>query len=247
VPHGSIQVILANSPAGNLTITGQPVRFEFKVKSATTQADTYTVSVLPATGWPRIVVNSAGNPIPNNKVPIPPAPSETSIFVDVTVQAGSSGLQLRVTSDSNPTEIDQLSNLFTLTQGQPAPLGEDKIQFHVSTIINGIIDPASGAINIIRTQKCTITVQVTNNTGQSPPPPGFTLGVTKNLETPPGTWTLNYKGDPTTPIPSGGFVSEPLEVTPGLTATSVQLQFTASATIGGSTVSSTLTIACAAV
>ncbi|HZD94656.1 MAG TPA: hypothetical protein VE133_10410, partial [Candidatus Sulfotelmatobacter sp.] len=242
VPHGSIQVILANSPAGILNL-GQVARFEFKVKSATTVAGVYTASVLPQAGWPRIVVDSAGNPIPNNKIPIGPSPSVVSVFVDVTVQAGSSGLQLRLTSDTNPAEIDQTSNVFTLTQGQPAPLGEDKVQFRVSNVVNGSTDPASGAITITRTQKCTVTVQVTNNTGTSAT---FALALAKTAETPAATWTVLYKGDPSIPIPNGGFVSEQMDITPGATATSVQLQFTASATINGSPVTAQLIIPCAA-
>jgi hypothetical protein len=241
VPHGSIQVILANSPAGVLSL-GQVARFEFKIKSATTVAGVYTASILPQAGWPRIVVDSAGNPIPNNKIPIGPSPSVVSVFVDVTVQAGSSGLQLRLTSDTNPAEIDQTSNVFTLTQGQPAPLGEDKIQFRVSNVSNGSIDPSSGAISITRTQKSTITVQVTNNTGQSAT---FALALAKNAETPAGTWTATYKGDASIPIPNGGFVSEQMDITPSGTATSVQLQFTASATISGSPVTAQLIIPCA--
>ena len=53
-------------------------------------------------------------------------------------------LQLRVTSDSNPAEIDQLSNLFTLTQGAPAPLGENKVQFRIGESFPGDVDPATG-------------------------------------------------------------------------------------------------------
>jgi hypothetical protein len=237
LPRGTITVFLAKSPLGNLT-SGQPAVFEFHVRSATTLADTYTVAILPDAGWPRTVVDSGGvNPIPNNKVPIGPTPAVVPIFVNVTVQTGSSGLQLRVTSDHNPDEISQTSNLFTLNEGQPAPPGEEKIQFSIGpALVNGTKDPTTGAINISRTKTCTLSVQVFNNTGQSAT---FTLGIAKlaGTETPAGSWTANYNGDPTAPINAGQFATEAMAVTPAANATSVQIIFTASATILGSTVS----------
>jgi hypothetical protein len=234
LPRGAITVFLANSPPGNLT-NGALVRFEFRVRSATTLADTYTVNVLPSTGWPRTVVDSAGNAIPNNKVPIGPAPSEVPILVNVSVQPGSSGLQLRVTSDSNPDEIIQTSNLFTLNEGQPAPPGEEKIQFNVlPNIVNGTKDPTTGAINVSRTKTCTLQVQVVNNSGQDGT---FNLGIAKQSELPVGAWNAVYNGDPVTPINNGQFATEPMAITPAANAVSVQIVFTASATIQGSTVS----------
>jgi hypothetical protein len=234
IPRGAITVFLANSPPGNLT-TCALVRFEFHVRSATTLADTYTVNILPAAGWPRSVVDAAGSPIPNNKIPIGPAPAQVPIFVDVTVQTGSSGLQLRVTSDSNPDEITQTSNLFTLTAGQPAPPGEEKIQFNVlPNIVNGTRDPITGAINVSRTRTCTLQVQVFNNTGQ---PGSFNLGIAKQAEVAAGSWNAVYNGDPVTPIDNGQFADEPIAITPATNAVSVQIVFTASATIQGSTVS----------
>jgi hypothetical protein len=234
VPRGAITVFLANSPPGNLN-TGALARFEFHVRSATTLADTYTVTMLPAGGWPRMVVDTGGNPIPNNKVSIGPAPAEVPIFVNVTVQSGSSGLQLQVTSDANPDEITQTSNLFNLTAGQPAPPGEEKIQFSVApNIVNGTKDPATGAINVSRTKTCSLQVQVFNNSGQNAT---FSMSIAKQSETAAGSWSAVYNGDAQTPIPNGGFVPEPMAITPATNAVAVQIVFTAQATIQGSTVS----------
>jgi hypothetical protein len=242
IPHGGLQILLVTTPAGILT-TGQTVTFGFQVTSFTTLADTYTVSILPQAGWPRTVVNAGGIPIANNKVAIPASPSQATIFINVTVQAGSSGLQIRVTSDSNPTEIDQLSNSFTLTQGQPAPLGENKILFRLSITSGGTIDPQSGNVDITRGKQCLLSVQVINNTGTDAT---FALSLAKSGETPANSWTVNYDGDASVPIPNGKFVSEPMDITPGAGAVSVQLQFTASTTIAGSLTSAQLVIGCAA-
>lgn len=245
IPRGAITVFLSKSPPGNLT-TNQIVQFEFHVRSATTLAGTYTVDVLPHdTGWPRSVVDSTGNPIPNNSVPIGPAPAVVPILVNVTVQTGSSGLQLKVTSDTNPDEISQTSNLFTLTAGQPAPPGEDKVQFDLApNIVNGTKDPVTGVINVSRTKTCTVPIQVFNNTGQSAQ---FALGIAKQNEIAAGSWTEHYTGDASTPINNGSLVTETFTVNPAANAVSVQIVFTATATIQGSTVSGQFVIPFAAV
>ena len=166
------------------------------------------------------------------------------IFVNVTVQAGSSGLQLRVTSDANPDEVTQTSNLFTLNAGQPAPPAEEKIQFNTATITNGTRDP-TGTITVSRNTLCIINVQVINNSGQNA---SFNLSMAKQAENPANAWTALYSGNAIEPINAGQ--TSPLEqirVTPSGTAVSVQIVFTASATILGSTVSSQLIIQFAAV
>jgi Family of unknown function (DUF6519) len=236
IPRGAITVFLANSPPGNLTPGPNPVRFEFRVRSATTLADTYTVTVLPATGWPRLVVDAAGNPVPGNKVSIGPQPAEVPIFVNVTVQAGTSGLQLQVMSDQNPDEINQTSSLFTLTAGQPAPLGEDKVQFNISpNIVNGTKDPATGAINIARGNTCTLTIQIVNNSGQNA---SFDLTAAKQNEVAANAWTLTPQFNTPMPINNGQSVQAQIRVLPqNAPAVSLQVLFTASATIQGSTVS----------
>jgi hypothetical protein len=244
VPRGAITVFLANSPPGNLT-PGTLVRFEFRVRSATTLADTYKVDVLPEGGWPRSVVDAGGNPFPGNKVPIGPAPAVVPIFINVSVQAGSSGLQLRVTSDANPEEITQMSSLFTLNAGQPAPPGEEKIQFNLlPNISNGTRDPATGAVNVQRTKICGLQFQVVNNAGQNGQ---FTIAIAKQNESPAGTWNAVYTGDSPVPINNGQFATESMTITPNNTAVSVLVAITASATIQGSNVSSQLVIPFAAV
>jgi hypothetical protein len=244
LPRGAITVFLNSSPPGILT-TGQLVRFEFHVRSATTLADSYKVDILPATGWPRMVVDSNGNAIPDNKVAIGPAPAEVPIFINVNVQDGSSGLQLRVTSDSNPNEVTQLSNVFTLTQGQPPPLGEQKIQFSLlPQIANGSKDPATGVINVQRLKTCSVLVQVVNSTGQSGT---FTLTTSKQAETPANSWNQAFNGDPILPLGNGQFASEGFSVTPNASAVSLQIVFSASATIQGTTVSGQFIIPFAAV
>lgn len=244
VPRGAITVFLGNSPPGNLVV-GSLVRFEFRVRSATTLADTYGVDILPDAGWPRMVVDQNGNPVPNNKVSIGPSPNVVSIFVNVTVQAGSSGLQLRVTSDKNPDELTQMSNLFTLTAGQPAPAGEDKLQFNLMpNIVNGTKDPTTGMINIQRTKTCGLQFQVVNNSGANGT---FAISIAKQSESPANSWTATYTGDPTTPIANGQFATESMTVMPAANAVAVQVVVTASATIQGTTVSGQFVIPFAAV
>ena len=245
LPRGAITVFLANSPPGVLT-PGALVRFEFRVRSATTLAGAYKVDILPETGWPRMVVDAAGNPVPGNKVSIGPSPSVVPIFVHVTVQTGTSQLRLRVASETNPDELTQTSNLFTLTAGQPAPAGEEKIQFNVMpNIVNGTRDPATGGIVVQRTKICGLQFQVVNNTGQSA---SFSIGIApKQNELPANAWTATYTGDATVTINNGGFVTEAMTVTPSPTAVSVEIIVTASATIQGSTVTGQLTIPFAAI
>ncbi len=238
-PHGSLQILLDTTPAGSLT-TGQIVQFGFQVTSKTTQADTYTVSILPQAGWPRVLVDAAGNPIANNKVAIPAAPAQVTLLVNATVQVGSSGLELRVTSQTNPAEIDQTSNAFTLTEGQNSPPGETKIQFRVKIQSGGTIDPVSGNVDVKLGQRCTFSVQVINNTGSDA---SFTLAETKTAETPVSQWTFVYAGDPNpVPITNASSVTETMQMTPSATAVSVQLVFSAMTTIGGSPISAQTTI-----
>jgi hypothetical protein len=243
IARGSIQVSYVNAPPGNLT-TGQIARFEFRVRSFTTQADSYTVTVLPPAGWPRVVVDSAGNPVPGNKVPIGPAGSETTIFVNVTVQTGSSDLQLRVVSDSNPAEIDQVTGLLTLTQGQPAPLGEDKIQFQLENPFRLTINPATGVATVSRPpapQPASIGVRIFNNTGQT-----ATFNVTVDVVpgTAVGTWTIALLGPAITPAIAHGASLRPggINITAGADAVSVQARYIVSTTIAGATVTSQIIV-----
>lgn len=239
IPHGSIQVFLAKSPPGNLTTGPVPARFEFRVRSFTTLADTYTVKILPETGWPRMVVDSLGNPIPNNKIPIGASGSETTIFIDVTVQTGSTNLQLRVTSDANPIEIDQLTGLFALTQNQPPPIGEDKVQLRIESgsLFQAILDPSSGTVSIKRTVTGSFEVRIFNNTGTQQ-----TFNVTISKQNEVGAWTAVYTGDSPVPINNNSSVLESVDITPAPGASSMQLQVTATTTIAGSPVTGQIVI-----
>lgn len=230
VPRGTIQVYLAKTPAGNL-LAGQVARFEFSVRSFTTVADTFTVKVMPDSGWPRMVVDNSGNPVPGNRVPIGASGSETTIFVDVTVQTGSSDLQLRVTSDANPNEIDQLTGLFKLSENAPAPVGEDKVQLHISTVSNGKHDANTGIVSIKRNVLGLIELRLFNNAGQNAT---FDLSLEKTNEV--GVWTAEFSGSPSLPVNSGASLPKVVKVTPKDDAVSLELIVKATTTISGSTV-----------
>jgi hypothetical protein len=230
IARGTIQVSYANAPPGNLTL-GQIARFEFRVRSFLTQADTCTVTILPQAGWPRVLVDGSGTPIPNNKVPVPASGAETTIFVNVTVQAGSSDLQLRVVSDSNPAEIDQISGLVSLTQGQPAPPGEDKVQFNIetpfqATIVNGIVNiPRAGP------QPGSIGIRIFNNTGQTAT---FTLAAAVVPGTAIGTWNVALAGPSTLPLANGANAKPGgIDVSVAGDSVSCQVRYTATTTIAG--------------
>jgi len=235
IARGTIQVTYANAPAGNL-IVGQLARFQFRVKSFATQADTYTVKILPVSGWPRFLVDPlTGNPIPNNQVPVPASGGETTLFVDVTVQAGSSGLQLQVTSNSNPAEIDQSSSLVTLTAGQPAPPTEDKVQFILeapfqATIVNGAVKVSKPPAP----QPGSVGVRIFNSTGQAAT---FALDVKVVPGTAVGTWNVALSG-PNSVILADGANARPggIDMTVAGDSVSCQVRYTATTTIAGSTV-----------
>ncbi len=237
IARGSIQVFLAQSPPGILIQRPEPYRFMFRAHSYTTLADTYTVTILPEVGWQRRVVDVFGTPIPNNRISIGPDGSETEIFIDVIVQSGSSGLQLRVTSDSNPTEIDQLTGLFTLTEGQPAPIGQDKVQIRIESVYNAILDTTTGVVSIQRSETGSIQVRIFNNTGQQQT---FDVVIAKENEL--GTWDAIYTGDTPVPINNNASVLESVDITPDNDAVSMELRVTATTTISGSTVQGDLVI-----
>ncbi len=229
VARGTIQVFLAQSPLGNLN-SPPPARFVFKVKSFTTLADTYTVKIIPEQGWPRRVVDVNGAPIPGNKVSIGALGSEATILIDTDVQPGSSsGLQLRVTSDSNPDEIDQLSTQFTLTQGQPAPVGEDKIQiqlqFNQATAGSALFDPGTGIISIKLGVAGNVQMRLFNNTGAT-----ATFTVTLEQLNKLGTWNVLFDSS-VPPLNNGQSFPLTAIVTPTADATSMNLKITAKTTI----------------
>ena len=234
IARGTIQVSYANAPPGNLLL-GQVARFQFLVRSSITQADTCSVTILPVAGWPRVMVDSAGTPIANNKVLVPAGGGQTTVFVDVTVQAGSSDLQIRVVSDSNPAEIDQSSGLVTLTVGQPAPPGEDKAQFGIespfqATVVNGVVRLSKPPAP----QPGFIGVRVFNNAGQTAT---FTLTADVLPGSAVGTWTVALNGPNTTgPLANGAGVRPGgIDVTVAADSVSCQVRYTATTTIAGST------------
>lgn len=226
VARGSIQVYLAQSPVGPLS-SPPPARFVFKVKSFTTLADTYTVKIMPDQGWPRRVVDSNGVPVPGNKVSIGPLGSEATILIDADVQPGSSGLQLQVVSDSNPDEISQLSTNFTLTQGQPGPVGEDKLQiqpaFNAATAGSAQLDPSTGVISVKIGQAGNIQMRLFNNTGATATfPAAATLEQLDKL----GTWNVLFDGS-IPQLANGASFPMTAIVTPGGDAQKVTLRITA--------------------
>lgn len=186
-----------------------------------------------------MVVDSSGNPIPGNRISIGASGSETTIFIDVTVQTGSSGLQLRVTSDANPAEIDQLTGLYTLTEGQPAPVGEDRVQIHLITdsLFNATFDPHTGTISIQRNQTGSLQVRIFNNTGSQQT---FDVQIAEEDEV--GEWNAVYTGDTPVTINNQASVLESVDVSPGADAVSMNLRITATTTIAGSTVTGYLVI-----
>jgi hypothetical protein len=235
IARGTIQISYSDAPPGNLLL-GQLARFQFRVKSFTTQADTFTVKVLPATGWPRLLVDPATDiQIPNNKVTVPASGGETTLFIDVTVQAGTSGLQVQVTSDSNPAEIDQFSTLLTLTAGQPAPPTEDKIQFSLETPFQATID--NGIVKVSKPpapQPGSVGVRIFNSTGQTAT---FALDVSIVPGTAVGTWTAALAGPNSIPINDGANAKPGgINITVGVDAVSCQIKYTASTTINGANV-----------
>jgi hypothetical protein len=88
----------------------------------------YDVSILPASGWPRRVMD------PHDPTPLPsPVRLRGNLVlpVEVDVESGSSMLQLRLVSLSNPFELDLLSGLFTLTEGGQTPLAQNTFGLHI--------------------------------------------------------------------------------------------------------------------
>jgi len=237
IPIGSIQVFLAQSPAGNL-IQGQIARLQFTVRSFTTLADTYTVAILPEVGWQRLVVDSSGNPIPNNRITVGASGSETTILVDVTVETGSSDLQLLITSDSNPDEITQLTGLYVLTEGQPPPVGEDQVQISIDIVYPpATLDQISGVVTVPRNNDGGINLRVFNYTGQDVI---FDLAVV--TENAVGTWTINFAATQLTVTSAAGSGTFAGSVTPLSDAVYMQLHVTATVVIQGSTVSGAIII-----
>lgn len=250
IARGSVLISLARSPAGTLT-AGQTARFEFRVRSFTTIADTFTATILPAEGWQRRVVDSSGTPIPGNRIPVGASGTEVTVLVDVVVGNGSSGMQLRMSSETNPSELTQTSGLYTLTQGQAPPPGEDKIQFNFVTALffKATLDAATGIVSIQRntpqdTAARSIVLRITNTTGQS-----ATFALTRQINNAVGTWTAEIAGeDSVGPIANNASQDKTIDITTGTGADTMSLVITASTTPqGGQPITGQITIPCKAV
>jgi len=237
IARGSVLISLAKSPPGNLN-SGQTVRFEFRVKSFTTLADTFTATILPQDGWQRRVVDSTGTPIPGNKILIGPQGSEATILVDVVVGNGSSGLQLRLASDSNPSELTQTSGLYNLTQGQPPPQGEDKIQFNlIPPFFNATLNQSTGVVNMSKSTTGSIVLRITNATGQA-----ATFTLSRAVTNPVGTWTAEINGGTSVgPISNGASQDKAIDITTGSNADTMSLVITATSQ-GGNPFVGTITV-----
>jgi hypothetical protein len=206
------------------------------VTSFTTQADTFTVTILPAAGWPRVLVDPiTDNPIPGDVVTIPASGGTTTLFVDVTVQAGSSALQVQVVSNSNPTEIDQSSSLLTLTEGAAAPPTQNQVQVSLETPFQATI--SNGIVNVSKPpapQPGSVGVRIFNLTGQDAI---FALAATIVPGSAVGTWTVALAGLASVPI-SNGSNNKPggINVTAAGDSVSCLISFTATTTINGASV-----------
>lgn len=235
ITRGSIVVTYAGGPNSSLTI-GQHARFEFRIRSFTTQADTYTVTIGPPAGWPRTLVNAQNIPIPDNKITLGASGSQTSVFVDVIVQAGTSNLQVQAESLSNPTEVKQTSGLLVLTAGEMPPLSEERIILQIENPSGITINPATGVAVVKRppsVQPGSVAVRIFNNTGKA-----ASFDVT--AEVAPGTaigtgWTITRAGDPkTSDIPNGGNIRhDGFKVAVGPASMSAVARFRVSANLNG--------------
>jgi len=240
IPRGSIHMYLARVTPFEALASGKHARFEFRVKSLTTMLDTYTVSILPAEGWQRTLVDQAGGPVSNNRVSIGASGSETTLYVDVVGGTGTCNLQLSVTSDSNPTEINQFTGLYILTEGELPPTGEDKVQLERGNITGATTDPNTGVIKVPIGGRCVIDIRVHSFTGLGVKSI-FEMSRSHENEKAAGTWDTSFSLTPLT-IPDNGSASTSVIVKPKAGAVSMNLIVSAKTTTGGDTFSGQLTI-----
>jgi hypothetical protein len=231
VPRGSIQVRYTDAPPGLLQ-ANVVARFGFRVRSFTTLADTYLVTILGQSTWQRTLVTNTGAPILDGRIPLGPSGDERAVFVEVTPAGGTSPLQIRVVSEANDAEIAQNSTLLTLTQGQAAPFPEDRIQFQLEAPFQVTVNQTTGVVTATRNVEGSIRVRITNATGQQV---SFALTVEEVPNTRIGTWTVSRTGDASMPnVPSGGNNAVGgIRVQPGVDAVAVQARYVATTTIAG--------------
>src|SRR5205823_6550903 len=143
-------------------------------------------------------------------------------------------------SDSNPAEIDQVTGLLTLTAGQPAPPGEDRIQFQLEVPFHATI--SGGVVTLTQPlQASSVGVRIFNNTGQTAT---FNITVDEVPNSRIGTWTIARQGDAATaPLAHGASVRVGgVSITPGADAVSTQARYNVSTNIAGATVAASLVI-----
>jgi hypothetical protein len=234
LPRGTLSIALTGVPNGPLT-QGRVVTFEYTVQSFTTLADTYTVTVLPSEGWDRDVVDDSGTPLPSNRVSIGPRGSTVTIFVEVVVGTGTSDLQIQVVSDSNPTEVSQLTSLITLEEGEPAPGAETRIQLELNTVKGS--PPPSGTIGLPTDNDSILQVDLSNNLSTQQQ-----ISLAFDTENAEGTWTTTIPGDATPNVSAGATIPISLVVNPSPGAGTAQLRLEASTTDNGETISTALVL-----
>lgn len=238
VPRGSISVFLSKS-VPNL-VQGQTVTFEFTAHSFTTLADSYTVEVLPQAGWTRRLVDQNGASIPSNRVPIGAGPALAKIYIEVVVGTGTSDLQLRVTSVSNPEEVTQTSDTYTLTEGASGPPAASKIRLEIDTVTHsGNPVPFDEALNTITLPATGITVISINAFNDSAGQ--VTLALTNALTdlvpgSPVPAWVVTFPTGPTVTVNPGTHTTFQARVTPGGSAVSATLTVSAAGTVEGTAV-----------
>ena len=234
VPRGSIDVFLSQSPPGALT-AGQTVTFEFTARSFTTLADTYTVTILPELGWTRRLVDEDGDPVPGNRIAIGAGGDEVTIFIEVIVGTGSSGLQLQVTSDHNPLEVTQTTVVYPLTEGGAPPPPESEIRLEITGVSgSATFDEEANTISLPAGPTMTaILVNAINDSDNQ-----VTLALTQAFQDTVGTWpAATFAPSASIPVDAHNQTAFQVRVTPGGGAVSATLTVTASGTVDGDPVS----------
>jgi hypothetical protein len=245
IPRGSIDIFLTKS-AANL-VQGQTVTLEFTVHSFTTLADSYTVEILPQAGWTRRLVDQNGVAIPSNRVPIGAGPALSKIYIEVVVGTGTSALQLRVTSVSNPDEVTQTTESYALVEGQAGPPPASKIRLEITGASQGgnnlPWDQQQNKITLpANPLQSTIAINAYNDSA-SQVMLDLTATISNVVPANPGTlWAAHIAGGATIPVGSGTHSPSQARVTPGVPATSATLTISAAGTVEGTAVTTTISV-----
>ena len=242
VPRGSIDIFLSKSVA-NL-VHGQTVTFEFTAHSFTTLSDSYTVEILPETGWTRRLVDQNGDSIPSNRIPIGAGPALAKIYIEVVVGAGTSALQLRVTSVSNPDEVTQTTESYVLQEGASGPPAASKLRLVTQQPTHGgnpiPWDEQQNTIQLPSVGMSVVPIDAYNDSA-SP----ITVALSSALSAlvpanPNPAWTVSLAPSASIQVNAGTHTSFQVRVTPGGSAESATLTVTAAATVEGSAVTTSV-------